>query len=140
MSGFKLMASVLGIGLVGGAIALFVTNPKQDAYEAYAVTQLKTQLDKELCQDAPALLESACRSLVSNNDTLLNTTVSASTTRRNYHVFSVYETELDPMAAVDQVLPKGLSLSVGNVEGVPSYRAKTLGILGQFITYEAKQQ
>lgn len=140
MSGFKWIASVLGIGVIGGAIALLVTNPKQDAYEDYAVTQLQTQLDNELCQDAPAFLESVCQSLVSNNDGFLKATVSSSTVRHNYYVLSIYETDLDPMAAVEQVLPSGLSLSIGNAEGVPSYHAKTVGVLGQFITYEAKQQ
>lgn len=144
MSAFKLTASILGIGLVGGAIALLATNPGQAAYENYAVTQLKTQLDKELCKDAPAFLESACTALVGNSDGVLKTTVGTSTTRHNYYVLSIYETDLDPMAAisqipVDQVLP-GLSLSIGNAEGLPSYHAKTVGILGQFITYEAKQQ
>ena len=140
MSGFKLIASVLGIGAIGGAIALLVTNPKQEAYEDYAVTQLQAQLDKDLCQDAPAFLENACSSLVSNNDGFLKATVSASTTRRNYYVLSIYETDLNPMDAIDQVLPKGLSLSIGNAEGIPAYHAETVGILGQFITYEAKQQ
>lgn len=140
MSGLKWIASVLGIGVMGGAIALLVTNPKQDAYEDYAVTQLQTQLDNDLCQDAPAFLESACKSLVSNNDGFLKTTVSSSTIRHNYYVLSIYETDLDPMAAVDQILPAGLSLSIGNAEGVPSFHAKTVGILGQFITYEAEKQ
>ncbi|MEM9220113.1 MAG: DUF4359 domain-containing protein [Cyanobacteria bacterium P01_F01_bin.150] len=143
MKPFKLIASVLGIGLVGGAIALLVTNPKQDAYEAYAVTQLKSQLDEDLCKDAPAFLKGGCTSLVSNSDGLLKTTVSSSTIRRNYYVLSIYETELDPMKAIDQipfdqVIP-GVSLSIGNAEGLPSYHAKTVGILGQFITYEAKR-
>lgn len=138
------MASVLGIGLVGGAIALLVTNPKQAAYEDYAVTQLKSQLDKELCKESPALLESGCTTLVNTSDGLLKATVSASTTRRNYYVLSIYESDLDPTAAInqipfDQVIP-GLSLSIGNAEGLPSYHAKTVGILGQFITYEAKQK
>ena len=89
-------------------------------------------------------MESGCTTLVNNSDGLLKTTVSASTTRRNYYVLSIYESDLDPIAAINQipfnqVIP-GLSLSVGNAEGLPSYHAKTVGILGQFITYEAKQK
>ena len=138
------MASVLGFGLVGGAIALLVTNPKQDAYEDYAVAQLQTQLDTNWCNEAPEFLESACTSLINNSDGLLKSTVSASTTRRNYYVLSIYETDLDPMNAIeqvpfDQVLP-GLSLSIGNADGLPAYHAKTVGIFGQFITYQAERK
>ncbi|NET09251.1 MAG: DUF4359 domain-containing protein [Symploca sp. SIO2B6] len=139
MKGIKTIAALLGVGFVGGAIALLFTNPSQDAYETYATKQLQSQLDENMCQDAPAFLEGVCSSMVGNNDALLKTLVKSSTTRRNYYVLSVYETDLDPMAALDHLLPGNLSLSIGNTQGVPTYHLETIGIFGRFFTYEAER-
>jgi hypothetical protein len=136
MGGFKIIAGICGIGLVGGAIALFITNPDQEAYKEYAITQLQGQLTEGVCQDVPALLEGVCSAAVEKNDGLLGTVVQSSTTRRNYYVLSIYETDIDPVNALSQVLPGNLSLSVGETQGLPTYHAETVGILGHFVTYK----
>ncbi|NER00021.1 MAG: DUF4359 domain-containing protein [Cyanothece sp. SIO2G6] len=140
MSSLKIIAAVCGVGIVGGAIALLVTNPNQEAYEAYAVTQLQSQLTDGVCEDVPALLEGMCSSAVENNDQLLGRIIESSTTRRNYYVLSIYETDIDPVSTLTQLLPGNLSLSVGETQGVPSYHAETVGILGRFITYKTGQE
>ncbi|MGK7890012.1 MAG: DUF4359 domain-containing protein [Leptolyngbyaceae cyanobacterium] len=140
MSGLKIIAGICGIGLVGGAIALLVTNPGQDAYKAYAVAQLQTQMSEELCEDVPSLLEGMCSSAIDKNDRILGRVIESSTTRRNYYVLSIYETDIDPVQALTQLLPGNLSLSVGDTEGVPTYHAETIGILGNFITYKTGQE
>ena len=136
----KIIASLLGLGVIGGAIALLLTNPNSQDYEAYAVTQLQERLDQELCEDVPAFLGDACGSVIASNDVVLEAVVESSTTRRNFYVFSLYETDLDPVEVLGQVLPNNLALSIGSSEGIPAYRVETVGLFGRFFTYGTEER
>ena len=117
--------SIAGIVLIGiGAIA-FLTNPKESGYQKYANKTLQTQLKDRVCsqvtQDLGAWLESQCHTIVDTSSPFLAKVVSQQTTRKNFLLFSIYQADLP--------LPTPL----------PDYHIETIGILGNFYTYQAKQ-
>ena len=118
----KLSAGAIILGL--GAIA-FLTNPGQQRYRQYADAILKTELQDRVCQevseDLAQWLESQCYVLVSTASPYLAEIVTQQTTRHNFLLFSIYQADLP--------LPSPL----------PTYHLETIGILGNFYTYQAKE-
>ena len=117
----KKLKTVLPVaGLVGVGAALAFANPSQSAYEKYATTQLKEYLQDNVCQEA-GFLQDGCTSLVDTGNSEVEKLISSSTQRKNFGVFSIYETELST------ALPF-----------VPSYHIETLGVLNTFHTYKSE--
>ena len=117
--------SIAGIMLIGlGAIA-FLTNPQEQSYQRYADATLKDRLKEKVCaqvtEELGAWLESQCHTVVNASSPYLAQVVSQQTTRKNFLLFSIYQADLP--------LPTPL----------PDYHIETLGILGNFYTYQAKQ-
>ena len=122
MTKLKFSAGTIIIGL--GAIASF-TNPGQQRYRQYADTILRSELEDKVCtqvsQDLAQWLEGQCYILVTTASPYLAEIVTQQTTRHNFVLFSIYQADLP--------LPSPL----------PTYHLETLGILGNFYTYQAKK-
>jgi Domain of unknown function (DUF4359) len=127
----RIMKLVRFGGVVVGAIAvavggiLLTTNPNRSDYEQYATREITGYLKKGVCDKAQASLEvqglarGYCKALVDTGRPLLQEAIASGTTRKNFILFSVYQTELsfpDP---------------------VPSYQFSTIAFLEKFFTYEA---
>ena len=124
MTGLK-NTSTAGIVLIGlGAIA-FLTNPQKSSYQRYAHATLKEQLKEKVCsqvtEELGVWLERQCHTIVDTSSPYLAEIVSQQTTRQNFLLFSIYQADIP--------LPNPL----------PDYHVETLGILGNFYTYQAKK-
>lgn len=113
------IAGTIAIGLGAG---MFLTNPEPNNYEKYADQSLDFQLKEKLCsqvsQDIGQWVQNQCHTLVDMAHPQLAKMVAQNTTRQNFILFSIYQTNLP--------LPSPL----------PNYHAETLGILGNFYTYQ----
>ena len=113
-------AITLGIAAIAG-----LTNPGEAGYLQYANTVLQTELKERICtqaaEDLGQWLESQCYILVNTASPYLAEVVSRQTERQNFLLFSIYQTNLS--------LPSPL----------PTYHLETVGILGNFYTYQAKK-
>ena len=117
--------SIFGIGILGlGAIAL-ITNPGEAGYQKYAEATLKNHFKDKVCdevsKDLGAWLEGQCQILVDIASPNLSQVVNQQTERQNFFIFSIYQ--------ADFPLPSPL----------PKYHVETIGILGNFYTYQAKK-
>ena len=117
--------SIAGILLVAfGAIA-FLTNPQKQGYKKYANRTLKAQLKDKVCtqvtEELGAWLEKQCHTIVDTSSPYLAQVLDQQTTRKNFLLFSIYQADLP--------LPAPL----------PDYHIETIGILGNFYTYQAKK-
>ncbi|MGF1536337.1 MAG: DUF4359 domain-containing protein [Elainellaceae cyanobacterium] len=131
------IASLVAVGIIAAAAAaLAIGNPDQEAYEIYAAERLSEQLEKSLCRKVPVFLNEVCASVLNDQDDWLAEIIEAQTTRRNFVLFSIYETDLPAEAALERVLPANLSLEV---DGLPVYHVESVGVLNQFFTYQAQQ-
>ena len=115
----------LGMVLLGlGAIA-FVTNPGEAEYKRYANQTLKTHLKNKVCpqakQELGAWAEGQCNLLVDAASPYLTEVVARQTQRQNFLLFSIYQADLS--------LPDPL----------PAYHIETIGILGNYYTYQAQE-
>jgi hypothetical protein len=118
---------VLGVVLGGIAGILLTTNPNRQDYEQYASQRLTSYLKDHVCARAQAsievqaLLRGYCKMLVDTGHPFLQEAIATNTTRRNFLIFSVYQTELS--------FPPPL----------PSYQFSTVGFLNKLYIYEALQ-
>ena len=125
MQGLQLIlkGGVITLGVLGGL--LFATNPGQKDYEDYAAITLSTYLKDDICKQGNGklgeFLTSQCKSLVDVSRPQLQEFISTKTERRNFLVFSIYETNL------------------ALFESLPSYRFQTVGLLQQFYTYDHEE-
>lgn len=116
---------VLGTMVAGIGAVLLTTNPDRQDYEQYATRALTTYLKEGACDKARsnpeirALLRGYCKVLVDTGRPFLQEAISAGTTRQNFLIFSVYQTELSFPAPV------------------PSYQFSTIAVGRKFFTYEA---
>ena len=116
---------ILGILAIGlGAIAI-LTNPQEQSYQRYANMTLKNQLKDRVCaqisEDLGSWIEGQCQIAVDTASPYLAEVVGQQTTRQNFLLFSIYQADLP--------LPNPL----------PHYHVETIGILGNFYTYQAKK-
>ncbi|MGF1514103.1 MAG: DUF4359 domain-containing protein [Elainellaceae cyanobacterium] len=131
------LGSFIAIGVIAAAAAaLALGNPDQEAYEVYAADRLGEQLETSLCRKVPAFLDGLCASVLNDQDAWLEEVIEAQTTRRNFVLFSIYETDLAAEVALERILPANLSL---DVDGLPIYHVESVGVLNQFFTYRAEQ-
>ncbi|MEB3174798.1 MAG: DUF4359 domain-containing protein [Cyanobacteriota bacterium] len=119
------VVSALAVSLAAGCgVLLALNNPGQRDYERYAAESLSFYLKDRVCPQAPltfnGALQSYCKTLVDASRPQITTVVARSTSRQNFLLFSVYETRL--------LLPAPL----------PGYQFQTLGIMGEFYTYDAQ--
>ncbi|MBE9043330.1 DUF4359 domain-containing protein [Pleurocapsales cyanobacterium LEGE 10410] len=114
-----------GIITVGIAAIAFLTNPGEQKYQRYADSAIKTHFRERICtqvsQDLGVWLESQCHILINTTSPYLAEVVNQQTTRQNFLLFSIYQADL--------ALPSPL----------PKYHLETIGILGNFYTYQAKK-
>ena len=121
----------LRLTTIGGAIAtsvgtvMFLTNPGQQGYQEYANQTIGIHLKEKVCAQASQKLgewvQAQCHILVDTARPRVAQFVSQQTQRQNYILFSIYQTDL-PIPAP-----------------YPDYHLETLGILGQFYTYQADE-
>ncbi len=102
---------------------MFLNNPGIKGYLKYDDRALETHLKEEVCAKAsPKLgqwLENQCYDLVNTAHPHLARIIVQQTTRVNFILFSIYQTDLpipDPF---------------------PDYHLETIGMLGNFYTYQA---
>lgn len=134
MKPLKIALSLGALAIAGAGVAMAVTNPSPQEYEAYAREQLSTYLREEGCPQIPELFglmsQDRCVALIESNQGELQKIVAENTIRQNFVVFSIYRTELS-LNRYLPFLPGGL---------VPSYEFETVGAATTFYTYSAKEQ
>ncbi|ACK69746.1 conserved hypothetical protein [Gloeothece citriformis PCC 7424] len=121
----KKNVTIGGIVLVAVGIAMGVTNPNPQAYINYMSEKLLTEGEKVFCQKTEACQENSS-GIVKNAlaivrgkvaRPLIQTVIEESTTRQNFLLFSLYNTEVPDVGSI-----------------------KTLGILNQFFIYSKSSQ
>jgi hypothetical protein len=116
------LTGVAGAIVIGLGVVMFLTNPEPKNYEKYAEQTLDSQLKEKLClqvsQDIGKWVQSQCHTLVDTARPQIAKIVTQNTTRQNFILFSIYQTDLP--------LPSSL----------PDYHAETFAILGNFYTYQ----
>jgi len=121
----RLGGMVLGVVFGGIAGILLTTNPNRQDYEQYASQRLTSYLKDNVCARAQAsievqaLLRGYCKMLVDTGHPFLQEAITTNTSRKNFLIFSVYQTELS--------FPPPL----------PSYQFSTVGFLNKLYIYEA---
>jgi hypothetical protein len=113
MKGNKLLISSIALAALGGVMLL--TNPQPPAYTEYASKRFIAEAGKVICaqtgycdmENLPVIGKNTFK------NTLLKPAIENATKRNNFLLFSIYTTEFPGVATV-----------------------KTLGILGNFITYQ----
>lgn len=110
------------LALLGGALA--ITNPGQDAYEAFATQAAIDYLKAEVCAKAPTAfgLQKLCQSELESNQSKISKIITDGTQRQNFVLFSLYTTDL--------------SIS----SDLPSYHVESVGALGQFMIYKTQKR
>ena len=121
-------AAAAGVAVV----ALAVTNPGTDDFEAFAGDQLVRAASRELCGSGSLpliarLVIQDCPQLVASQRKVLGQLAAASSRHYNAGLFSVYTTELG-----GQTLLPGLT--------IPRYRAVTLGGAGQLLVVQSSEE
>ncbi|MGK7892925.1 MAG: DUF4359 domain-containing protein [Xenococcus sp. (in: cyanobacteria)] len=116
----KIHSRVCKVGLILSGSILVITNPGQGNYEEYAAEKLNIYLKQDVCPEITQKLSNPCRILVDFARPQLNLAITSQTQRKNFILFSIYETNLS--------IPSAL----------PDYNFETLGILDHFYTYCAE--
>ena len=121
-------AAAAGVAVV----ALALTNPGTDDFEAFAGDQLVRAASRELCGSGSLpliarLVIQDCPQLVASQRKVLGQLAAASSRRYNAGLFSIYTTELG-----GQTLLPGLT--------IPRYRAVTLGGAGQLLVVQSSEE
>ena len=116
------IVSGCALAVLGGALA--ITNPGQDAYEAFATHAAIDYLKVEVCAKAPTAfgLQKLCQSELESNQAKITKIITDGTQRQNFVLFSLYTTDL--------------SIS----PDLPSYHVESVGVLGQFIIYKTQKR
>jgi len=119
--GLFLKGSGVALVLFGGL--LLVSNPSQRAYENYASSNLSIYIKNSVCDQGEVqdFLASHCKSLVDISRPQLEEFIANKTTRTNFLLFSIYETNLSLF------------------EPLPDYRFHTVGLLQYFYTYNKEE-
>ncbi len=122
MKRWKIAAIASGLLVTALGAIMAATNPRQDAYEAFATQALIAYAGENLCPKVPVIGRAQCETLLSTNQAEIRRFISQGTKRRNYFFLSVYTTDL----------------SISN--WLPSYHFETLGLFGQFIVLQAREE
>jgi hypothetical protein len=110
--------------LVGLGVLMTLTNPEPKAYEQYAAKQIDAYLKENVCaqlsQGLGGVLNGQCKTMVDVARPQLEEAIALKTKRRNFILFSIYQTELS--------LPSSAS----------EYQFTTLGLLQNFFVYQTE--
>jgi hypothetical protein len=121
-----LIASVSAAAIAALGVTMATTNPQQQKYEEYAVQKITNYLKTDFCNKTPNFLRNLiqfdCDKFVDSANPQIRDIVSATTTRQNYIVFSVYTTDLK----IDSL--------------IPGYKFETVGALDNFYTFKVEKQ
>ena len=123
----NLTAGVVGAVFLVGAATLALTNPKQEAFEEFAVQRLR----EDACKKAPLGLASQCPKFVDDNQAEVKKVITRNTDRQDFLLFSFYQTDLSVRAIVPDL---------AFLPGMPTYHFETVGLFGKFYIYDAKQK
>ncbi|MBE9012281.1 DUF4359 domain-containing protein [Pseudanabaenaceae cyanobacterium LEGE 13415] len=126
MKTFQILLGVLGLGVLGVAGLMAVTNPDEAAFGEFALQQVKTQG----CKEVPQMIRSQCPRFVQENQAQVKQLIAQSTERHNYGLFSLYRTNLSTRSIVPD-LPIFLDL--------PAFQLETVGMMGKFYIYQAEE-
>jgi hypothetical protein len=125
MNPLRAVGSLVGFLLICCSVLLAANNPSQQDYERYASESLASYLKERVCPQAPlafnGALRSYCKTLVDTGRPHINTLINRTTTRQNFVLFSLYETQL--------ALPSPLR----------GYQFQILGVMREFFIYEARE-
>jgi hypothetical protein len=109
------------LGIVGVCGLGFLTNPDRVAYENYAVEQAG-YLARAECDRVPGglgmLVQEPCRAAIAAYKPQIKTLLTATTTRQNWGLFSIYRSDI--------------SIPVVNFNG----RVESIGLFDRFYTYK----
>jgi hypothetical protein len=122
----RLIAGVFGVVVLGTGVALAATNPKQEAFEAFALERIR----EDACKELPLGLDQQCPKFVDDNRAELKKIITQNTERRDFWIFSYYETNLSVRSLVPQL----------SLLPLPAYHFETVGLFGKFYLYEAKKR
>jgi len=122
----QLFLGVLGLGVLGLAGVMAVTNPDEAAFGEFALEQVKTQG----CKEVPQFIRQQCPQFVQDNQAQVKKLIAQSTERQNYGLFSLYRTNLSTRSIVPD-LPVFLDL--------PAFQLETVGMMGRFYIYQAEE-
>ncbi|OUC13414.1 MAG: hypothetical protein B0A82_17265 [Alkalinema sp. CACIAM 70d] len=120
---------LLGVGIGGLMVA---TNPEPNAFEAFAIDQMKS----ELCPQVPLGLAKQCPQLVEENQEQVKAFIRGNTQRQNYWLFSYYQTQL----SLRSVVPDSMSPVLSALPIPTGYDLETIGVLGQFYVYRTESK
>lgn len=126
MKTFQLLLGGLGLGVLGLAGVMAVTNPDETAFGDFALEQVKTQG----CKEVPQLIRQQCPQFVQENQAQVKKLIAQNTERQNYGLFSLYRTNLSTRSIVPD-LPAFLDL--------PAFQLETVGMMGKFYIYQAEE-
>ncbi len=127
----KVIATGLGIGLVGVGVAAAVTNPSPEEYQDYAVQALSAYARQEVCsQQEPSFLRQGCEVMLQTLQPTLRDIFARNTQRRNFIFFSLYVSDISPIQ-ITPLFPDA---------DLPSYHFETLAAFQQFHTYQAESR
>ncbi|MGB7440130.1 MAG: DUF4359 domain-containing protein [Coleofasciculaceae cyanobacterium] len=122
------IATLIGTVALGGiAVFMTLTNPRQDSYQDFAVSELSKYLKEEVCpqtvkiEELRDLIQDQCPKIVDQGRPLIQEIIAHQTRRDNFILFSIYRTNLDI----------GL--------GLPAYRFVSVGVLRKFYIYQAEE-
>ncbi|HHP7232452.1 MAG TPA: DUF4359 domain-containing protein [Xenococcaceae cyanobacterium] len=119
MSHSRLILAIIKIAFLSVIGVLIATNPGSKKYEQYAAKALNYYLKDTVCQEVTEVLENPCSILVDLARPQLTAAIAQTTRRKNFLVFSIYQTDLSILSAL------------------PNYQFETIGILDYFYTYQA---
>lgn len=111
-----------------------VTNPDEAAYRTYAAERLTQYLQTQECVKLDESVRDLCDLLErEQGQALMKRLIADNTQRRDYLLFSLYQTNF----STGDVLPGFLSslLSIPQI----AYETETIGIFGRFQTYRAEK-
>jgi uncharacterized protein YceK len=123
----QILCAIAGVTLAGLGSVMAMTNPGQGDYEKYATEELTSYIKQSVCTKIEGNLKEAassgCKTLVDTGRPHLEYIIAQTTTRQNFLIFSIYETDL----------------ALNSASALPSYQFGTVGVLQKFYTYEAAQ-
>lgn len=134
MKSWQVPVFLTAVALAGVGVAMAVTNPDEAAYRTYAAERLTQYLQTQECVKLDESVRDLCNLLErEQGQALMKRLIADNTQRRDYLLFSLYQTNF----STGDVLPGFLSslLSIPQI----AYETETIGIFGSFQTYRAEK-